>query len=76
MSNQDISIEIDMLKGNINRMCVTDDREELDKMFFHAIKSLNRIHDGNFERIRETHINNTKETEDILDNFFRQGRKR
>ena len=29
--NQTMQIEIDMLKGDINRMCVTTDREELKR---------------------------------------------
>ena len=29
--NQTMQIEIDMLKGDINRMCVTTDKEELKR---------------------------------------------
>lgn len=31
-----INIEQDMLKGNINRMCVSDDDNELRRMYFYA----------------------------------------
>lgn len=33
MDMQKVYNEVDMLKGNINRMCVTDEKEELFKMF-------------------------------------------
>lgn len=35
----------DMLKGNINRMCVTDEPYELMSMFLTANKRLKKIHD-------------------------------
>lgn len=39
-----IRFEEDMLKGNINRMCVSDDSEELMNMYAHAINRLKRIY--------------------------------
>jgi hypothetical protein len=33
-----------MIQGEINRMCVTDDCDELDNMFIHAIKNIDRLH--------------------------------
>lgn len=35
----------DMLNGNINRMCVTDDLVELYDNITHALKKINRIRD-------------------------------
>jgi len=45
---------IDMLKGNINRMCVTSDIDELNKMFSVAVKRLVFIHDENKKRLEES----------------------
>ena len=33
-----------MIQGEINRMCVTDDCDELDNMFIHAIKNIDKFH--------------------------------
>lgn len=35
----------DMLNGNINRMCVTDDLAELYKNATYALKNINRLRD-------------------------------
>lgn len=35
-----IQVEADLLIGNVNRMCVTDDRAELDNMYEWANKRL------------------------------------
>ena len=45
--------QIDLLKGNINRMCVTDDMMELQRMFDLARIRLNNIHSINFKRLTE-----------------------
>lgn len=37
--------EKDMLKGNINRMCVCDDTDELIKMYHYANLRIKTIHD-------------------------------
>ena len=48
--------EVDMLKGNINRMCVTFDLDELDKMYEFALKRLKSIY------IYNKHLLKLKET--------------
>ena len=53
MNMQKVYNEVDMLKGNINRMCVTDDKEELFKMYDFACLRLNRIYELNNEKLRE-----------------------
>ena len=40
---QKLDNEIDMLKGNINRMCVTDDADELWQMENYALIRLTNI---------------------------------
>ena len=44
---------IDMLQGNINRMCVTDSRDELRAMYAWANIRLNEIYRMNDERLRD-----------------------
>ena len=53
MDRQKLDIELDMLKGNINRMCVTDSRDELMMMYAWANKRLNSIMTMNEERLKE-----------------------
>ena len=53
MDRQKLDIELDMLKGNINRMCVTDSRDELMMMYAWANKRLNSIMAMNEERLKE-----------------------
>ena len=48
-----IDIEIDMLRGNINRMCVTDDEDELAYMRDVAIRRIQKIHLINFNKLEE-----------------------
>ena len=50
---QRIQIEEDMLKGNINRMCVTDDLKEMEAMRTWALSRVKRIYDINSERFDE-----------------------
>lgn len=45
--------QIDMLQGNINRMCVTDSRDELRSMYAWANIRLNEIFRLNEERLKE-----------------------
>lgn len=45
--------EVDMLRGNINRMCVTDDLDELDRMLTVAMCRLSNLYTVNRERILE-----------------------
>lgn len=48
-----IMILADTIKGEINRMCVTDDLSEFDTMYGHAKKNLDKlskmIYDARFE---------------------------
>lgn len=50
---QKIWNEEDMLKGNINRMCVTDDMEEFERMFEFAKKRILTIYTINLFRLRD-----------------------
>lgn len=47
----------DMIKGEINRMCVTKDLAEFDTMYGHAKKNLDKlskmIYDGRFKEKSE-----------------------
>lgn len=49
---QELDVQLDMLKGNINRMCVTDDVDELNSMYGYAKKRLLIIMLTNVERIK------------------------
>ena len=53
MNRQELEIEIDMLRGNINRMCVTDDDAELTSMQQWAKKRIERIYLYNRQRLSE-----------------------
>lgn len=48
---KDLMFECDMLQGNINRMMVTDDHEELLTMFAYAHHKLDNIYWKNKKRI-------------------------
>ena len=50
---KDLMNECDMLQGNINRMMVTNNHEELLTMFAYAHKRLGEIYWGNKKRINE-----------------------
>ncbi len=49
---QELDVQLDMLNGNINRMCVTDDVDELNSMYGYAKKRLLIIMLTNVERIK------------------------
>ena len=51
MTRQQLMNECDMLQGNINRMMVTNDHEELLTMFAYAHKRLGDIYWQNKKRI-------------------------
>ena len=51
MTRQKLMNECDMLRGNINRMMVTEDHEELLTMFAYAHKRLGDIYWENKKRI-------------------------
>ena len=44
MTHKELLNEADMLKGNINRMMVTDDKNELLKMYAFALERLGKIY--------------------------------
>jgi hypothetical protein len=48
---QEIDKEMDMIKGNLNRMCVTDDTDELLTMYAYASIRLNDLLRANRNRI-------------------------
>lgn len=45
--------EINMLKGNINRMCISDNTIEITDMFEHAYKRLEDIYEYNIKRAND-----------------------
>ena len=45
--------EIDMLRGNINRICVSDDVEEISQMYHFALTRLEEIMKYNVRRVVE-----------------------
>lgn len=51
LSDINPNFEYDSLKGNINRMFVTDDFEEFSRMYEFAQKRLKRIYDFHFDRL-------------------------
>lgn len=61
MNRQKLEIEIDMLRGNINRMCVTDDDAELESMQQWAKRRIDRIYSYNHQRLRERERLNAKD---------------
>ncbi len=48
-----LKIQKDMLEGNINRMFITDDMDEMDVMYETAVQRLNAIYEGNKKRLEE-----------------------
>lgn len=44
MTYKELMSEADMLKGNINRMMVTNDKDELMNMYSFALKRLEKIY--------------------------------
>lgn len=57
MTNQELMIEADMLQGNINRMFVTNDVDELERMYRFAANRLQTIYIENKERLRKNNKN-------------------
>lgn len=51
MTKQEAMIEADMLQGNVNRMYVTHDPKELERMYETAKKRLEKIYEYNKNRI-------------------------
>ena len=48
---RELNVEIDMLHGNINRICLTDNIVELNKMLYYAELRLKLIYEYNEKRI-------------------------
>lgn len=48
-----IDEEMDGLRGNLNRMCVTDDVQELDKMRKWALRRIERIYNARLENLMQ-----------------------
>ena len=48
---EEIEIETDLIKGNINRMCVTDNMQELYIMYSFAKKRIENLFNYNLKRI-------------------------
>ena len=44
MTHKELMNEADVLKGNINRMMVTDDKNELIDMYVFALRRLEKIY--------------------------------
>lgn len=68
---QKLSTEVDMLKGNIARMCVTDDFNELERMVYFAMRRIYTIEDTKremmlIEKYGPDYINNTMKLIDAL----------
>lgn len=63
--HKDLMIECDMLRGNINRMMVTHDHEELLTMFACAHKRLGDIFWKNKKRINMEALESNNENDNI-----------
>lgn len=68
MTEQEFEQEKDMLYGNINRMCVSDDAKEILNMYNFACKRLERIYHYNYDRIHDQ-----REQKPPEDNRFKEG---
>mgnify|MGYP001025873739 CR=1 FL=1 len=51
MELQETRNEYDMLKGNVNRMFLTEEVAELVKMYEYAQKRLEKIYEYHYERL-------------------------
>lgn len=52
-TRQEQDIQIDLLRGNINRMCVTDNMNELEDMLLFAEMRIKQIYFYNKRRIED-----------------------
>lgn len=63
MNRQESHNTADALQGNVNRMFVTKDRDELERMFNYAIRRIVAIYDYNSQRLYdETRSHETPKT--------------
>ena len=53
MDKGDLNYTIDMLNGNINRMCVTKTFKELNEMYDYAMERVMKIYSMNWDRLQE-----------------------
>jgi len=53
-NQQQLRNETNMLDGNVSRMCLTDDKNELNSMFEWALHRLNEIYKYNLDRIAKS----------------------
>lgn len=69
MNRQELMNECDLLQGNINRMMVTNNQEELFQMFGYASMRLSNILAENRKRlmIEESRKRNARKTVDNFD---------
>lgn len=51
MTHKELMIEADMLEGNINRMMVTDDKNELMDMYVFVLRRLEKIFKGRISEL-------------------------
>ena len=61
--------EEDMLKGNINRMCVTDSLKELFSMYDFALKRISNIYNINLEKF----ISNSEDDKEESQTTYNSG---
>lgn len=52
-NREEMLSEVDMLRGNINRICVSDDVEEISQMYHYALTRLEEIMKYNVRRVVE-----------------------
>lgn len=60
----------DTIKGEINRMCVTNDLCELDTMAFHAINNIKKLQDMRFTDFRAKSEGEEKQNESDISDWF------
>lgn len=52
MQSQEVLLIADTIEGEINRICVTDDLEELDTMALHALKNIEKLQSIRYKDIK------------------------
>lgn len=55
-NKEELLFEVDMLRGNINRMCITDDEKELEDMYKYAKIRLDGIYSYSKNRVQEEQV--------------------
>lgn len=54
----------DLLEGSINRMCVTDDMDELRRLLMNSMCSLSELYIVNRDKLKERFSQNTQKQEE------------